>query len=148
LARQYGLLCFSRSWDNPLLWSHYADRHKGIALGFDFNKHKLKNVSYVSKRPPLKGLSLRVAQDLLFKKYIDWRYEQEVRTFTSLEDADSATGLYLANFNKDCTLREVIVGPLCNVTKSDLLEALGGDHRRVTFNQGSSGIQQFPSREK
>ena len=30
-----GLLCFSFKWLNPLLWAHYADKHKEICLGFD-----------------------------------------------------------------------------------------------------------------
>src|ERR1700731_4449263 len=30
-----GLLCFSRNWDNLLLWSHYAASHTGLCLGFD-----------------------------------------------------------------------------------------------------------------
>jgi len=42
MARQYGLLCFSRGWHNPVLWSHYADRHRGIALGFDVEKERSK----------------------------------------------------------------------------------------------------------
>ena len=29
------ILCFSRNWDNLLLWSHYGDRHMGVCLGFD-----------------------------------------------------------------------------------------------------------------
>lgn len=37
MAQQCGLLCFSLDWHNPLLWSHYADRHRGIALGFDID---------------------------------------------------------------------------------------------------------------
>lgn len=28
-----GVLCFSRGWHNPLLWSHYGDKHRGICLG-------------------------------------------------------------------------------------------------------------------
>jgi hypothetical protein len=31
----YGVSCFSESWNSILMWSHYADRHKGICLGFD-----------------------------------------------------------------------------------------------------------------
>ena len=30
-----GLLCFSSSWSNPLIWAHYSDRHKGLCLGFE-----------------------------------------------------------------------------------------------------------------
>ena len=36
---QVGLLCFSRHWRNPVLWSHYADRHRGICLGFDIDRN-------------------------------------------------------------------------------------------------------------
>jgi hypothetical protein len=30
-----GLLCFSRNWDNLLLWTHYGASHTGLCLGFD-----------------------------------------------------------------------------------------------------------------
>jgi hypothetical protein len=43
--------------------------------------------------------------------------------FTSLEDKDSESGLYFADLNDDCELQEVIVGPLSDVTESDLQEA-------------------------
>src|SRR5687768_16056458 len=32
LALSHGMLCFSRSWKNPVQWSHYADRHRGVCL--------------------------------------------------------------------------------------------------------------------
>jgi hypothetical protein len=32
-----GVLCFSQDWQNPLLWSHYGDKHKGICLGLDIS---------------------------------------------------------------------------------------------------------------
>src|ERR1700733_7795266 len=35
LLNQCGVLCFSRSWQNALLWSHYGDKHRGICLGID-----------------------------------------------------------------------------------------------------------------
>ena len=35
-----GLLCFSGNWTNPLLWSHYANKHKGICLGFDLRQKR------------------------------------------------------------------------------------------------------------
>src|SRR5687767_14278862 len=41
LHNDKGLLCFSRSWGNPVLWSHYADKHRGICLGFDVSDHLL-----------------------------------------------------------------------------------------------------------
>ena len=38
IHRRFRVLCFSRTPDPNLLWSHYADSHAGIALGFDFSK--------------------------------------------------------------------------------------------------------------
>jgi len=38
----YGICCFSKSNDEPLLWSHYADSYKGVALGFDYASIKEK----------------------------------------------------------------------------------------------------------
>ena len=35
LDQTKGMLCFSKSWQDPVLWSHYANRHHGICLGFD-----------------------------------------------------------------------------------------------------------------
>ena len=32
----YGLLCLSQNNDNILMWSHYADSHKGVCLIFDY----------------------------------------------------------------------------------------------------------------
>jgi hypothetical protein len=33
--RAHAILCFSRNWDNLLLWSHYGDSHTGVCLGFE-----------------------------------------------------------------------------------------------------------------
>src|SRR6218665_1281944 len=33
-----GILCLSERWDSILMWSHYADLHKGYCVGFHENK--------------------------------------------------------------------------------------------------------------
>ena len=35
----HGVTCFSRKKDNILMWSHYANDHKGICLGFDIDEN-------------------------------------------------------------------------------------------------------------
>ena len=67
-----GLLCFSFKWSNPLLWAHYADKHKGICLGFDLPDKDIRHVAYVSTRLPFPNpseLNERRAQDWLFPKF-------------------------------------------------------------------------------
>jgi hypothetical protein len=113
------------SWHNPLLWSHYGDRHRGIALGFEVADPILKPVSYVEQRPILKKINPEVANWLLFTKYIDWRHEQEARIFTTLTDSEPGSGLYFGNFSEQLVLREVILGPLNKNAKREVLDAVG-----------------------
>lgn len=49
-----GILCFSRGWYNPVLWSHYADKHRGICLGFDILEKYGQPVRYSRSRLPVK----------------------------------------------------------------------------------------------
>ena len=48
---------------------------------------------------------------LLATKFRDWKYEDEVRVYTDLKDADAATGHYFKDFGGDLALKEVILGP-------------------------------------
>jgi hypothetical protein len=142
IAGQHGVLCFSLDWQNPLLWSHYADRHRGLVLGFDVND--LKPVSYVKTRPVLAEANdeAKVAHWLLFTKYKDWRYEREARIYTTLQDPDPKTGLYFADFGEQLVLREVIAGPLCEVTKQELCDATGSA-TEVKFTKARLAFKSF-----
>jgi hypothetical protein len=142
MAGQYGVLCFSLSWHNPLLWGHYGDRHRGIALGFDVADAILKPVSYVEERPVLKEITLEVANWLLFTKYVDWQYEQEARIFTTLTDRDPESGLYFGDFSEQLLLREVIAGPLNMNTRREVLDAVGG-LAGVTFTKSRLAFNSF-----
>lgn len=142
MSRRFGVLCFSLSWQNPLLWSHYADRHHGLALGFDISGEVLNAVSYIAQRPVLKQISIEVASSLLFTKYADWHYEQEARIFTTLDHRDPQSGLYFADFNDRLVLREVIVGPLSRVSNRDLDNALR-NLAGVTLTKGRLAFNSF-----
>jgi hypothetical protein len=131
--QRFGMLCFSRSWRNPVQWSHYAAKHTGLCLGFDVRANLLTEVRYSSKRlqaqvEVIEGGGPNAQKEMLkvlSTKYKHWRYENEMRIFTRLNDKDPDTGLYFANFAQRMSLKEVIVGPLSAVTRDDLREALG-----------------------
>jgi hypothetical protein len=142
MAQQHGLLCFSLDWHNPLLWGHYADRHRGIALGFDVDEGILRRVSYRKTRPILKAVDLRVPDWLLFTKYVDWKYESEARIYTSLNDSDPQTGFYFADFSEQLILREVIAGSLCCASEQQLREAAGLADR-VEFTKARLAFRSF-----
>lgn len=123
IHNQDGVLCFSRSWRNPVLWSHYGDKHRGICLGFDVASEVTMPVTYVANLLRLKldksqlhePFSSQVANQLLTTKFKDWAYEEEVRIRTSLARAERDGDLYFYAFTPNLVLREVILGPRCGV---------------------------------
>jgi hypothetical protein len=132
LSEETGILCFSRAWSNPVLWSHYGDKHKGLCLGFDVPDEAVIPVNYEPKR-----LKIDIKQDLkkdqsgetmmrriLSTKFEDWRYEDEFRIFVSIDESDIKTGLYYKDFGEDLSLKEVIIGPKCHFSVSDLNSVL------------------------
>ncbi len=137
-----GLLCFSRNWDNLLLWSHYAGSHTGLCLGFDIpdgprgdgydlDVHYQPNLLQVSGRDD-------VNQDLMIRmlrtKQESWSYEQEVRLFVKLNDPPDARGLSWFSFGPSLELKEVIAGSQCDAedlkTLAEVLKGYGDTVRR------------------
>jgi hypothetical protein len=133
LSKSHGLLCFSRDWRNPVLWSHYADRHRGLCFAFDIPDDLVGPVHYSRRRLAVDAESLRnprqlspnQARELLFTKFSHWRYENEVRGFVTLEDRDPETGLYFADFGEKLRLAGVIVGAQSDISRGKLGDALG-----------------------
>jgi hypothetical protein len=74
IAEISGVLCFSRNWKNPVQWAHYADRHKGVCLGFNIPSSCLEKVTYVEKRIAHDGqMNEKLCRRLLNTKYIHLR---------------------------------------------------------------------------
>ncbi len=142
LSEKHGLLCFAKSWYNPVLWSHYADNHRGICLGFDLPDGLPRQVSYVNSRfnwPSTIDESFMV--QLLFTKFSHWSYEDEYRLYTTLEDCDA--GLYYANFSDTLILKQVIVGAASSVTRAQLTDALGNLADGVEVYKARAAFKSF-----
>lgn len=96
--RTVAILCFSRNWDNLLLWSHYGASHTGICLGFDIPDGN-PGANYdadVLYQPSLlqircrEDVNLDLANRLHRTKHESWSYEREVRMFVQLNDPPEA----------------------------------------------------------
>ena len=128
-----GIICFSRRWDNPVQWSHYAEAHRGICLEFDVPESLLLAVSYTRRRVVVEAekvmsralLDPELIERFLATKYSHWRYEQESRFFVALPEPDPENGLYFAPFSNQLKLTGVIVGALSPVCRADVQDALG-----------------------
>lgn len=118
-----GLICLSKSWSNPLLWGHYAEKHTGIALGFEVPEKLLAPVIYAAKplKIPIDKLtkSLKLTEalmnQLLRTKFADWKYEKEMRLFVQLDHSTIESGMYFYDFSENLQLREVVLGPRCEL---------------------------------
>jgi len=126
---EMGLLCFSRNWTHPLLWSHYASKHEGICLGFDLRPgNELQEVRYEEKRPRVRFGTGEDAQSigkglqgfLLRTKYIGWEYEQELRRFVDLSITKQENGLHFLPLDEDLRLREIILGERNHLSLEDV----------------------------
>jgi hypothetical protein len=121
--RTKGLLCFSKNWENPVLWSHYADKHRGVALAFEIPDAFALNIEYSEDRLPVtfkngdptQGLDEGFAGRLVRTKCIHWKYEEEVRLMLSLDEGTIEDGSYFFPFDDNLKLRQVILGPLCAI---------------------------------
>jgi hypothetical protein len=142
MTKRFGMICFCKHWHNPLLRSHYADKHRGMCLGFDVDDRGLRPVNYVEERsnltmPPTK----ESADELLFSKYRDWQYEEELRNWFKLDERED--GHYFYPFDDFVQLREVIIGPLCATQKEDIEEALKTYQDTVTITKARLAFRTF-----
>jgi|SRR6185437_509604 len=142
-----GALCLSREWNDPMLWSHYGDKHKGMCLGLDIGATvEIREPFYVENRQEydaniflsaasrgVKNLkpSDREFQDaeglmtkLLLTKFKAWSYENEARIFIALKEDQKQGNLYFADFDENIRPSMVIVGPRCSVAASKVEAAI------------------------
>jgi Protein of unknown function (DUF2971) len=135
LAQRSGMLCFSANWSNPVMWSHYADKHRGLCLGFEVPNEVCMSVVYTKARLPQIAeeiLQLNPGHPdaeakmrrLLTTKYIDWSYENEIRIFTSLDSIDPDSNLHFVDFSERLKLTKVVVGARSHISRNTVREAL------------------------
>lgn len=141
-SKSRGILCFSKSWKNPVLWSHYADKHKGLCLAFEVPDGLLGKVNYVSSRLSIPGtIDETFMRALLFTKFEHWAYEQEFRLLIELEKDED--GIYLYDFSDQFQLKKVIVGDNSLVTREQLSDALGDLNNDVESFKVRAGYDEF-----
>ena len=87
IIKHIGIFSMSAKHDNLLMWSHYADYHRGICLEFKTTRGKLfgcnlLNVDYIVNHPKLTIYDVadfEFVKKSVRTKYEDWSYEEEWR---------------------------------------------------------------------
>lgn len=148
--------CFSETYKQVLMWSHYAQKHKGVCLGFnvkpiqhissseDFFVH---GVNYPNQVVPVDYFSdiAQVVKHWVFTKAPCWAYEKEVRAVMNGMPASSDI-----QFDKAC-LKEIYFG--CRTTANQrssltkLLKATGftlETWRQMQIDDASFSVKAVP----
>jgi hypothetical protein len=116
---RYRVYCMCPDVKNALMWSHYADKHRGICLEFNVKNYTIcsaMEVQYFSEFPMTRQYSNDLLESLLplFAKSDIWKYEKEFRLVTQ-ESANRTPHDTLESDQgqlklSDGALRSIIVG--------------------------------------
>jgi len=131
LLRQHdgGVCCFSETFKNPLLWSHYGDQHRGVCIGYGLDRlprPEMHKVLYGGSRTVKSSLVAQaileedeqaiaaLERDVLLRKAPEWHYEKEWRLRGSRGAQESCLRLIDVTFGFRCSgaLKHALVSSL------------------------------------
>ncbi len=160
--KYYGIFSLSRRWNSILMWSHYANCHRGFCIGYWFNKLMKSNnfdksgyVDYRKDYPTIKPRAPKKDEAMIinffietFTKSDEWTYEEEFRLYKGFFPNIPLPHDRLFNIPDDF-IAEVILGinisddykaeicDLCKLKKIPVYQAQKGEYRfeidRVTI---------------
>lgn len=133
MSRDRGILCLSNTWQNPVLWAHYADRHRGVCLGFEvpenFLGKFLEKIRY-AETPLVAPASqnewdINFMTELMHTKFMHWKYEDEYRMWVDLKYQKKIDGFHYVSFSESqLKLTCVIIGARSSITRSQVNDSL------------------------
>jgi hypothetical protein len=135
-----GVLSLSERWDSVLMWSHYADNHRGMCIEFDTTELPHPNLRAVGYRAPRRvrasdlfewkrrhsaDAEQRVRDTYFFAKAGPWRYEKEWREVEE-ESGVRESGLRVTaiHFGLQCDAAVI----------QSAVKLLDGDHDVLLYN--------------
>lgn len=165
---QFGIASLTTRFNDALMWSHYASSHTGICIEYDFSDYMnhinqsqmlLFPVNYSDKRVTidqtildkidLKNIEEEGRKDLLklffeglYTKNSVWRYEDEIRSITLINDKTNN------NLRKIITnnISAIYFGnKMTKVTKNTIIELLSLDtyFRKLRIYEMINDISEF-----
>ncbi|MFH4617707.1 DUF2971 domain-containing protein [Vibrio furnissii] len=131
------VLCCSRIKSNPLMWGHYADKHKGIVLELEVPKNKVTTIEYKHERPvvdihqlvndiKMNPNSLELNK-ILNIKYADWHYEEEVRLEFGSDQVLTVGAHDFVEIGRDVKIVGLHLGPLNQTKIAEIEDAIPSD---------------------
>ena len=140
--RGFGVISLTEDPESILMWSHYADQHKGFCLGFQFSGAWLSErgvypVDYSRQYPELNFAKIWYVDGLskiLLTKSEDWKYEKEWRII-------KADGEGLNDYPGE--LVEVIFGLRTTEEDQEMIRRILNDKCRVKYFRITQHLQEY-----
>ena len=108
-----GITCFSETHDNPLMWSHYTNKHKGFCVEYDidslientpkiagqllpviyldtrpvFDKNMISAINIKSGKPVIAEDANKYFTKVMVTKAKMWKYEKEWRLISKVDES-------------------------------------------------------------
>jgi len=127
------ITCFSEIPDNLLMWSHYADSHMGVCIGFDIKKLYFDIIMH---QPAI--IKVKYRDNLLKTEYFKspmeaisncfrikakcWNYEKEIRILLTNLTLDSSKITYIPI--KKETINCIYLGSTINAENEEKVKSL------------------------
>jgi hypothetical protein len=135
--KDWGVFCLCESYKNILMWSHYADKHKGFCVRFARNADNrlgdieyTRPISYSYEYPSADPYSAegleRIYDELFFSKANCWEYEREWRMLNDKGNIE----LPLAEF---ATISGVVFGLNMPTSHRETLRRILSDRKEIEF---------------
>jgi len=135
--REARILCLAENFDQPLLWSHYGDSHRGVVLGFGEGDKEspwkvAKKINYCNLNDCVQSrqdwvrtvCTLKTMPDvqsvsnaLFFTKSLDWSYENEWRLVHKRNPKEDPNILYSDRNFIPPELKSIHFG--CSISSAD-----------------------------
>ncbi len=132
LCSHVRVVCFSREKTDILMWAHYADKHRGVLIGFDEDqispKEYLHEVQYKDQRNKFHIVDVVGSGDEWILPHLTiksrhWRYEAEVRLLAPLVKTVESDGLNFWHF-PPAAVKEIIFGAQCETPEKTSIQAI------------------------
>lgn len=119
LVKSAGACCFSSVIDSNLMWGHYTNGHRGIAIGYDTSISPFSDaapVTYSREFPSINSLN-EILNTICFVKSPHWEYESEYRIVSTEHNRQK----YSHDRNAICS---IIFGACCDEQHQTMVRRL------------------------
>ena len=113
------ILSLSQTYDNPVLWAHYAENHSGVCIGVDENEIEttLADLNLEWRKISVKYLATTIASSgsygdidetfwsSISVKHPKWKYEEEIRYVVTKKSEEKGFPVFFAR-----AIKEIILG--------------------------------------